>query len=108
MRNRGVERIHVRSALRVRLSSQDFIQESVVFLDHGALKSSLGPAQGITFISTYCGREMLISVLFDKFNHIFDGHKNLLTDVDATAKIESSPSLRILISAQARNFAHRS
>jgi|ERR1700739_523235 hypothetical protein len=92
MRDRGVERVYARSAFRVRLSSLDFVQESVVFLNHGALKSTLGPAQRITFIPTYCGREMLISVLFDEFNHIFDIHRNLLTDVDGTAAIESSPS----------------
>jgi hypothetical protein len=78
----------MRSALRVRLSSQDFIQESVIFLNHGALKSSLAPAQGITFVPAYRGREMLVPVLFDEFNHIFDGHRNLLTDVDVTAAIE--------------------
>jgi hypothetical protein len=95
MRNRGVERIYVRSAFRVRLSSLDFVQKSVVFLNNGALKSALAPAQWITVIPTYCGREMLISVLFNEFNHILDGHRNLLTDVDATAAIESSPRLRI-------------
>jgi hypothetical protein len=94
MRNRGVERVYVRSAFRVRLSLLDFVQKSVVFLNNGALKSALAPAQGIAVIPTYCGREMLISVFFDEFNHILDGHRNLLTD-DATAAIESSPRLRI-------------
>jgi hypothetical protein len=93
MRNLGVARIYVRSAFWVRLPSLDFAQETIVFLNDGALKSALAPAQGITVIPTYCGREMLTSVLFDEFNHIFDGHRNLLTHVDATAMIESSPSL---------------
>ena len=75
MRNRGVERVYVQSALRVRLSSLDLVQKSIVFLNNGALKSALAPTQGITVIPTYCGREMLISVLFDEFNHIFDGHR---------------------------------
>lgn len=83
----------MRFTFRVRLSSLDFVQDSVVFLNHGTLKSSLAPAQGIAFIPTYCGREMLVPVLFDEFNYIFDGHKNLLTEVDATARIESPPSL---------------
>jgi hypothetical protein len=95
MRNRDVERAYVRSAFRVCLFSLDFVQKSVVFLNNGALKSALAPAQGITVIPTYCEREMLISVLFDEFNHILDGHRNLLTDVDATGAIASSPSLRI-------------
>ena len=75
MRNRGVERIYVQSAFRVRLSSLDLVQKSVVFLKHGTLKSPLAPAQGITGIPAYCSREMLISVLFDEFNHIFDSHR---------------------------------
>jgi hypothetical protein len=95
MRNRGVERIYVRSAFRVRLSSLDLVQKSVVFLNHGALKSSLAPAQGITFIPAYCAREMLVPVLFDEFNHLFDGHRNLLTDVDVTDTMESAPCLGI-------------
>jgi hypothetical protein len=90
MRNRGVERVYVQSAFRVRLSSLDLVQKSIVFLNNGALKSALAPAQGIAVIPTYCGRKMLISVFFDEFNHILDGHRNLLTD-DATAAIESSP-----------------
>jgi hypothetical protein len=91
MGNRGVKRIYVRSAYRVHLSSLDLVQESVVFLNHCALKSSLAPTQAITFIPAYWGREMLVPVLFDEFNHIFDGHRYLLTDVDVTATIESSP-----------------
>jgi hypothetical protein len=31
---------------------------------------------------------MLLPVLPDEFNHIFDGHTNLLTDVDAAASID--------------------
>jgi hypothetical protein len=87
MRNLGVESTYVRSAFRVPLSSLDFVQKNVVFLNNGALKSALGPAQRITFIPTHCGRDMLIPVLFDEFNHILDCHRNLLTDVDAGATI---------------------
>jgi hypothetical protein len=75
MWNRSVERIYVRSAFRVHLSSLDLVQESIVFLNQGALKSCLAPAQAITFISAYCGREMLVPVLFDELNHIFDVHR---------------------------------
>jgi hypothetical protein len=92
MRNFGVDGTYVRSAFRVGLSSLDFVEERVVFLNDGALESSLAPAQRIALITADCGREMLLSVLFDELNHIFDGHGNLLTDDDATAKIESSPS----------------
>jgi hypothetical protein len=71
----------------------DFVQESVVFLNNGALKSALAPAKRITGIPTYWGTEMLLPALLDEFNHIFDCHWNLLTDVDAAAKIESLPTL---------------
>jgi hypothetical protein len=96
MRNRGVKRIYVRSAYRVHLPSLDLVQESVVFLNHGALKSSLAPTQAITLIPAYWGREMLVPVLFDEFNHILDVHRHPLTDVDVTATIESSPCPRKL------------
>ena len=80
-------------ALRVRFFTLDFVQESVVFLNNGALKSTFAPAQRITGIPTYWGREMLLPALFDEFNHIFDRHKNLLTEIDAATTIESSPTL---------------
>jgi hypothetical protein len=84
MRNLGVASTHVRSAFRMRLAPLDFVQKNVVFLNNGALKSALGPAQGITVIPTYCGREMLIPVFFDKFNHILDCHRNLQSDLRPT------------------------
>jgi hypothetical protein len=71
----------------------DFVQESVVFLNNDALKPTLAPAQRITGIATYWGTEMLLPSLFDEFNHIFDCHRNLPTDVDAAATVESSPTL---------------
>ena len=80
-------------AFRARFFPLDFVQESVVFLNNSALKSTLAPAQGITGIPTYRGTEMSVPVLFDEFNHIFDYHGNLLIDVDAAATIESSPIL---------------
>jgi hypothetical protein len=70
-----------------------FFQESVVFLNNGALKSTLAPAQRITGIISYWGMEMLFLVLLDEFNHIIDGHSNLLSDVDAASTIESSATL---------------
>jgi len=68
-------------------------QKRVVFLNNGALKSTLAPAQRITGIISNRGMEMLFSALLDKFNHIVDGHCNLLSDVDAADTIESSPTL---------------
>jgi hypothetical protein len=70
-----------------------FFQESVVFVNNGALKSTLAPAQRIAGIISYWGMEMLFPALLDEFNHIIDGHSNLLSDVDAAATIESSPPL---------------
>jgi hypothetical protein len=80
-------------AFRVRSSSLDFVQESVIFLHDGAVKSTLAPAQRITGIVTYRGMEMRFSALLDEFNYIFDGHRNLLINVDDVATIEFSPSL---------------
>jgi hypothetical protein len=37
---------------------------------------------------------MSLPALFDEFNHIFDRHKNLLTELDAAATVESSPTYR--------------
>jgi hypothetical protein len=71
-------------AFRFRFCTLDFIQESIVLLNHGTLKSTLAPAQRIAAIPAYWGRQMLLPVLLDEFNHIFDGHTNLLTDVDAS------------------------
>jgi len=68
-------------------------QKRVVFLNNGALKSTLAPAQRIADIISYWGMKMLFPVLLDEFNHIIDGHSNLLSDVDAPATIESSPTL---------------
>jgi len=55
-----------------------FFQESVVFLNNGALKSTLAPAQRITGIISYWGMEMFILARLDEFNHLIDGHSNLL------------------------------
>jgi hypothetical protein len=65
-----------------------FFQESVVFLNNGALKSTLAPAQWITGIISYWGMEMLIFALLDELNHIIDGHSNLLSDIDAAARLK--------------------
>jgi len=64
-----------------------FFQESIVFLNNSALKSTLAPAQRITGIISYWAMEMLFLALLDEFNHIIDGHNNLLSDVDAAAQL---------------------
>jgi len=53
-------------------------QKRVVFLNNGALKSTLAPAQRITGIISYWGMEMFILARLDEFNHLIDGHSNLL------------------------------
>jgi hypothetical protein len=80
-------------ASRLHFYTLYFFQESVVFLNNGALKSTLAPAQRIAGIISYWGMEMLFPAPLDEFNHIIDGHSNLLSDVDAAATIESSPTL---------------
>ena len=80
-------------ASRLHFSTLYFFQESVVFVNNGALKSTLAPAQRIAGIISYWGMEMLFPAPLDEFNHIIDGHSNLLSDVDAAATIESSPTL---------------
>jgi hypothetical protein len=75
------------------ISTRYFFQESVVFLNNSALKSTLALSQRIAGIISYWGMEMLFPALLDEFNHIIDGHRNLLSDVDATATGESSPTL---------------
>jgi hypothetical protein len=80
-------------ASRLHFYTLYFFQESIVFVNNGALKSTLAPAQRIAGIISYWGMEMLFSVLVDEFNHIIDGHSNLLSNVDAAATIESSPTL---------------
>ncbi len=80
-------------ASRLHFYTLYFFQESVVFVNNGALKSTLAPAQRIAGIISYWGMEMLFPALLDEFNHIIDGHSNLLSDVDAAATIESSPTL---------------
>src|ERR1700694_5384074 len=74
-------------ASRLHFYTLYFFQERVVFLNNGALKSTLAPAQRITGIISYWGMEMLFLVLLDEFNHIIDGHSNLLSDVDAAARL---------------------
>jgi hypothetical protein len=80
-------------ASRLHFYTLYFFQESVVFVNNGALKSTLAPAQRIAGIISYGGMEMLFPALLDEFNHIIDGHCNLLSDIDAAATIESSPTL---------------
>jgi hypothetical protein len=52
------------------------------------MKATFAPAQRITRIVTYRGMQMVPPVLLDEFDHIFDGHLNLLIAVDAAATIE--------------------
>jgi len=66
----------------------DFVQQSVVFLNHCTVKTTIAPAQRITRIVTCRGMQMLRPVFVDEFDHIFDGHSNLLIAVDAAATID--------------------
>ena len=74
-------------ASRLHFYTLYFFQEIVVFVNNGALKSTLAPAQRIAGIISYWGMEMLFPALVDEFNHIIDGHSNLLSDVDAAATV---------------------
>jgi hypothetical protein len=75
-------------AFRVRFYPLYFIKENVVFLNHCTVKTAIAPTQRITCIVPYWGMEMLLLAFLDEFDHIFDGHRNLLIAVDAAATIE--------------------
>jgi len=52
------------------------------------VEATIAPAQRITRILAYRRMEMLPPVFLDKFDHIFDVHRNLLVAVDAAAAID--------------------